>query len=267
MFYTPRFLLHIPVFKRLVPSVLKRYAKWFKQRFIVEKRYGIRMLLDQRNSVDRNLLLKGVWEPEQLERLTAASQSLSTRQWETRVFLDIGAHWGLYSILMHRTGCFDRIIAFEPEATNLAQLMGNLFVNELVGKIEVRNVALSDRDGVLSMEPGPTSNRGGARVALDSREQAVGREVVPCCRLDALLQLQNAMVVIKIDVEGHELAVLQGMQRLLQQNCCFVQIESFGEQAVERVQRALGGGYHWVGTVGDDHYYSNCESLDQVRKK
>jgi FkbM family methyltransferase len=260
MLYTPRLFRDTPVLKRLIPSVLKRYARLCKHRYVVERRLGIAMLLDQRNSVDRNLLLKGVWEPAQLARLTALARQLVAGPGGARVFLDIGAHWGLYSILMRKTGAFERVIAFEPEPVNLAQLAGNLFVNEMVGHIELHPVALSDHDDTLTIVAGPASNRGSAQVASAMSPDTPAGTPVRCYRLDSLVTVSDCRCVIKIDVEGHEPSVLAGMQRLLRDNRCVLQIESFSPLAQE-LPRLLGSGYRHLGSIGNDHYFSNTDAI------
>jgi len=44
---------------------------------------------------------------------------------------------------------------------------------------------------------------------------------------DEILNLQNKNLAIKIDVEGHEINVLKGIQNLLKSNKCIIQIEIF----------------------------------------
>ncbi|TCS71309.1 FkbM family methyltransferase [Sulfuritortus calidifontis] len=253
MFATPSGLLGIPILKRLIPSILRRYAALFKHRYSVESRLGVLMLLDQKNLIDKNLLVRGAWEPEQISTLTRLARERCAETQATCAFLDIGAHWGLYSILMDKTGLFDRILAFEPEPTNFAQLQGNLFVNRATGAIEAHQLAISDHDGEVVIEAGPDFNRG--RTLVSDKIEA-GQKGIPCRRLDELIKLDNACVVAKIDVEGHEAAVLRGMTELLQKNHCLLQIESFGETA-ETLETLLGDGYRRLLRIGDDHYFSN----------
>lgn len=253
MFAPPPSLLNIPILKRLIPSILRRYAAVFKHRYSVESRLGVLMLLDQKNLIDKNLLVRGVWEPEQLSTLTRLIREHCMETEPPRIFLDIGAHWGLYSILMAKTGQFDRILAFEPEPTNFAQLQGNLFVNQAVGAIEAHHLAASDHNGEVAIKAGPDFNRGRTLV---SNKIGTGEKGIPCRRLDDFLDLENACIVAKIDVEGHEAAVLSGMSDLLRRNHCLLQIESFGEDT-HTIESLLGEGYRQLQRIGDDYYFSN----------
>ena len=256
MLHTPRAFLGIPILKRLIPSLLRRYARLTKHRYCVEQRLGVPMLLDQRNLIDKNLLVRGVWESAQLDYLGQGADALCRGAGKPAVFLDIGAHWGLYAILMRRTGLFQRILAFEPEPTNFAQLQGNLFVNDAVHAIEAYQYAVSDRDGEVLVEAGPDFNRGRTLVSLKASGEPSEQQGIPCRRLDGLLALQDACLVAKIDVEGHELEVLQGMAELLANNRCLLQIEAFGDHA-GKAAALLGERYRHLKQIGDDHYFGN----------
>jgi FkbM family methyltransferase len=123
--------------------------------------------------------------------------------------LDIGANHGVYSYFMVRH--FDHVVAFEPQAACLDTLR-----SWAQGRVEVRQVALSDHrgDGQLAV---PVKSgvplTGYAR--LDAPvEGASSRLQVPVERLDD--QALDNVRFIKIDVEGHELLVLRGAEKLLE---------------------------------------------------
>ena len=44
---------------------------------------------------------------------------------------------------------------------------------------------------------------------------------------DELLDIKNSNLILKIDVEGHELNVLKGLKKIINQNNCILQIEIF----------------------------------------
>lgn len=126
-------------------------------------------------------------------------------------FVDVGANVGLYSGVLGRFGRVapsTRWIAFEANpdtASRLRQSASDL-------DIEVINIALSNKVGTIEFTGGAVSGVFGAK------EQAgcfqFGESVtVPCTRLDQV-KLGGGRLVIKIDVEGHELQVLEGAQAL-----------------------------------------------------
>jgi len=122
-----------------------------------------------------------------------------------RAFLDVGANLGIYGGVGARVA--NRGIAVEPNpgvAATLARAFG--------GRIEVVAAALSDRAGTVTLrvpvhDGQPLTSRG----TLDATGHGAADHVavdVPCHRLDDLDLPRLGM--IKIDVEGHEEAVLAG---------------------------------------------------------
>ena len=66
-------MMHAPVafydkrlLRRLSFGLFRRYAKTFKHRYVVERRMGVLLLLDQLNKVDMHLLCSGAWEPDRM---------------------------------------------------------------------------------------------------------------------------------------------------------------------------------------------------------
>lgn len=261
MFRTPDFLQKAPLFKRLIPSLSKRYAKWFRPRFLIERRHGVNLLLDQCNLVDRVILTRGYWEKEQLDYLLSATARLRQAH-GSLLFLDIGSHCGLYSVVMKHHFPDIEAIAFEPEAVNHAQLNANLLINDMLGAVQVHRLALSDHAGEIYLTR-PKDNRGVTHVAdsvdHDPADDAV-TDKVQCQTLDALLSRNNAAIVAKIDVEGHEIPVLRGMRRLLLENRFVLQIESFSNNFPQLQELMSQLGYAHVRTIDRDHYFSNSEA-------
>lgn len=60
------------------------------------------------------------------------------------LFVDIGSHTGLYSIVLKTRHPDLEVHAFEPDRQNLCQLYGNLFVNRLAQAIQVHEYGLSN---------------------------------------------------------------------------------------------------------------------------
>jgi FkbM family methyltransferase len=266
MFHAPRFMFRALFLTRLARSAWKTYARAFKGPYFTERRMGAWWLLDQHNIIDRRLFCEGVWEEDQVGRLSSYARALGEDNVKPH-FLDIGSHAGFYAVLMRRSGLFDRVLAFEPLNAHLDQLRANLLLNDLSHRIEVFDCALSDHAGVLHFAPGPKTNRGMAHTVdgastglLASTPQAEIIEV-KARRLDDLLTFEGARLAIKIDVEGHEIATLAGMQRILTANQCALQVEILPE-ALEPVSGLLTGlGYRPLGAIGLDHYFSNATAI------
>ncbi len=230
--------------RRLLPSWWKRWAvlTW-PGGFKVLPRQGAALLLCHRNYVDRQIALYGDFEREQIDVLLHR-----IAEGGCDLFIDVGANIGLYTVLVAKRGV--RVLAFEPDPRNLDQLRANILINGVADRVETRAVALSDRSGEAPFAPAPAGSTGQSRLA------AAGSARVTTAALDDLLTVAGQRLVLKIDIEGHEDAAIAGMRRLLAQNSCFLQIESFaGNRA--RLDALLGQlGFKRWGNVGDDHFFA-----------
>jgi FkbM family methyltransferase len=150
---------------------------------------------------------------------------LSDRLRPGDVFVDVGAHIGLFSVLAAQlVGRSGRVVAFEPYPESRKRLRRLADRNGLGERIEIVAAALSDHaaaaaplymtdDSVLStLDPdhSPMCNREG-----------FGRSIpVEVTTLDGWLaarpDLQPRLAAIKIDVEGHEGRVIAGMHHTLE---------------------------------------------------
>ncbi|RAW44084.1 hypothetical protein DQW50_16305 [Halorubrum sp. 48-1-W] len=164
---------------------------------------------------------------------------------------DVGANIGSYSLLAAATGA--SVIAFEPGSSARQRLQRNAEGNGLSLSIRPVGLGLSDANGSAALS---TEVRSGIRHISEAGEQ------VPVARGEDV-DLPGADI-IKIDVEGHERQVLDGLgDRLEACRCCYVEIhggvsrdavekrlenaglevaDEWGETRREAIVRADGGG-------------------------
>ncbi|HEX4033821.1 MAG TPA: FkbM family methyltransferase [Solirubrobacteraceae bacterium] len=127
------------------------------------------------------------------------------------LFVDAGANFGFWALLAARRGC--RVIAIEPLPATRTRLQENARRNGLDGAIEVVAAALSDEGGALTLSvTGGESGQASAHPPQGSADAETF--VVPAVTLDSLLG-ERAVRFLKIDVEGHEPALLRGADRVL----------------------------------------------------
>ena len=117
--------------------------------------------------------------------------------------VDVGAHIGIYTWFLSRY-C-DYVHAFEPHPESFKRLKGGA-----LGNVALYNIALSDKTGnaelfVSTSEEEDTALGTMNDLNLDAR---VKKYVIHTATLDSF-NLKN-IGFIKIDVEGHEAAVLEG---------------------------------------------------------
>lgn len=123
-------------------------------------------------------------------------------------FVDIGANLGYYTCLARSLGT--PVVAFEPQAQNLACLFDNLAANGWDSEVEVLPIALSQSPGVLTLygASGPSASLVKNWAGYSSRF----KQMVPTSTLDNIVsaRAQDEQYLIKIDVEGAEAQVLKG---------------------------------------------------------
>ena len=135
--------------------------------------------------------------------------------------IDAGAHVGLMSAIMAlRVGPSGCVHSFEPNPAVYAKLSANAGrINARLGSVVIRthDLALSDsaRQAQLFLPDDWSKNTGVAR--LDATGNAAA--TVECRTLDDFGDDSGitSPALMKIDVEGHELAVLRGAPRTLAQ--------------------------------------------------
>lgn len=228
-------------------SIHKRFRTWRGKRYFIKKVRNVRLLLDSHNLVDRHIDTFGMYESDRVAVMLDAIE-----KHQCRYFLDIGAHWGLYSLLISSQTKREavKIFLFEPDKINRYQLQANLFLNRME-HLTVFPYGASDSTTTRRFRRVADHNRGASRI------DASGDLKIETRRVDDLVQLKNARIAIKMDVEGHEFSALQGMQSLLAHNECFLQIECANKDAVNKLCRALGGRFSHVKSIENDHYYSS----------
>ena len=226
MIPVPRSVARVPLLRGIFRMALEGWTRLVHGRYKVEDRLGLKLLLDQENAIDRQIFISGSWEPDCVERLFSLVEQERRKHSGDAVFVDVGSHWGYYSLLALQSGHFSRIVAFEPDPTNFAQLQANLFLNDATGRIEALRLAASDRAATFGLVGRSRRNRGGTHLAERGETTEAECRAV---RLDDQLEFAGKLLVMKMDVESHELAALEGMMGLLAKNHCVLQIEIWSE--------------------------------------
>jgi FkbM family methyltransferase len=152
----------------------------------------------------------GDFEPETFTMLTKAINFIKEYVDAHPVFADIGAYTGIYSIFAFKHGC--DVHAFEPHPNVYERLLDNINANQALDFIKTHNCALSDADGkmYLNVNPAVRLTSGGSLTSSVTRNT----KPVPVDVKDYDANFPVPMIV-KIDVEGHEIAVLDGIRESL----------------------------------------------------
>ncbi|MBF0188777.1 MAG: FkbM family methyltransferase [Magnetococcales bacterium] len=195
---------------------------------IIHSSMGDPFLVDQRNHIDRGLLKRGGYETATVEKFLARTRDLGCT-----LFLDIGANIGIYTLPLAKRGGVT-VIAFEPDPRNANQLAANLFLNDLSDTVSVERLALAAESGEATFHvdrhPEQMNTGSGGFTAAEEHFKPITVSVASGDSHPRLRSLKEKTIAIKIDVEGHEEAVLNGMKNVLANNRIFLQVEIFDDR-------------------------------------
>jgi FkbM family methyltransferase len=134
------------------------------------------------------------------------------------VVWDIGANIGFYTLIASRHVGRGHVVAFEPLPENQRSIRRNLALNA-VTNVEVVGVALGDHEGTasLALHESPTWAKldTSADTAFKRDAAATSHIEVPLSTIDAQLERFTPPDLVKMDIEGAEVAALRGASRLL----------------------------------------------------
>ncbi len=120
------------------------------------------------------------------------------------LFADVGANAGSYSVLAAKAiGC--HVVAVEPVDIALRALRANVVLNEIHDQVEIHECVVADQAGSVRF----TTGLGAGNHVATENESAVASSDFPVRTLDSILAGRTP-ILIKLDVEGYELKVLQG---------------------------------------------------------
>lgn len=166
--------------------------------------------------------------------------------------IDAGANIGCYSTIAALLEPTARVHAFEPLRSAHSRLVVNCRTNRLAGRIFTTQAALGSESGQLELV-GVEKGRQGTLVR-DLADRTYPSEMVSVMRLDHYIADQRlpAPGIIKLDVEGFEVEVLEGAEQALRQARLLV-AEWHSTKRLEKVIRmATDAGYELLASSSDD---------------
>lgn len=126
-------------------------------------------------------------------------------------FLDVGANFGLYTCYLLSANKKIKAISIDASYIAFAQLLKNISLNNLNNRVQLSNTALSENHSLHFFSPFNESNLGSSRIV--NTESDKSKYIVCSTTLnDVLAELKpNSIKLMKMDVEGHEEYVLNGL--------------------------------------------------------
>lgn len=201
-------------------SLLQKIGYKFGQHLVkpmgkaIYERKGVKLKLNPLNMID-----KAIIGGEGHDRVV--EQEIDIKLSKGGIFIDIGANWGYFSILASKKPN-TQVMAFEPSLKELAILYDHILMNKC-DNVWAFPFGLASDISSQKLYLGADRNTGMNSLVNDSNNGYVEALFSPLVNIvpgDFICRVR----LCKIDVEGYEMFVLNGMKEILPQltDCSFV---------------------------------------------
>jgi|TARA_B110000503_G_C7055873_1_gene374414 FkbM family methyltransferase len=220
------YLTKIKIFKRIIPSIVKRILKLFRKNIFIYEFDNLKLNINLNEPMDQLIFFHNEYEKEQINFLTT-----NIKNHNPNIFIDVGANSGIYSLQVGKSFPNLKIVSFEPVKETFLKFEKNILLNKNITNITPYSFGLSDENQSLKMKALKKNGyiqQGGFGVAgANENTSFLHTEFASFKKGDEQFNIKNNIAFIKIDVEGHELNVLYGIKKLIKNNNIFMQIEIF----------------------------------------
>ena len=184
------------------------------------------MFLDFLDPIDREIILNQKFENKEITDLLHLMKKYSIK-----TFFDLGANCGYYSIKVLKEISEVKVIAFEPNKEAYSKFNKTILVNSQFSKnIKIENFGLSNQNALLKMKflkKYDYNQTGGSSVISDFDINEKNFFYATFKIGDEILDFKNQKLCFKIDVERHEINVIQGLKKTLKDNDSLILIEIY----------------------------------------
>ena len=183
-------------------------------------------------------------------------------------FIDVGANIGLLTLAGARTvGSTGKVLAIEPVPLAFDLLNRGLAINELEHRVETKCQALGARAERRKFFVSPVLGHSSFFHSQASVNGSASEIEVDVVLLDDLIPAGERVDVVKIDVEGAELEVLEGMSRVINDNPDLAIIAEFGPSHLKATHVTPESWFSAFRDRGFDGYVidelsADCRSVD-----
>jgi FkbM family methyltransferase len=195
-------------------------------------------------------------QPYELQMLEDIQQRVAVDD----LVLDIGANIGNHTLYLAAVaGC--RVVAFEPNQALAGAILSSVEMNDLAERVSVRAVGVGKVKSRGHFDKELPDNLGAQSIST-------GEGSIQIIALDDLC-FDRPVKLLKIDVEGMELPVLQGAEALLGRDRPLLYVECQGEPDFRAISGWLDGrGYSYWDTFNatPTHLFVPNEQVDIERR-
>ncbi len=129
------------------------------------------------------------------------------------ICMDLGANIGYVTLLMaDEIGPTGKIYAIEPDPANIELLTATMKLNNYNDRTTIFNIGASNKSGQMDFYVGKSSNLGGMAKTKNTKGAVLKVKVDT---LTNFYKDRDVPELIKMDIEGHEVEVMEGMYELV----------------------------------------------------
>lgn len=140
---------------------------------------------------------------------------------ENKIIIDIGANIGNHSVFFSKVCKAKKVYSFEPQKNIFEILKKNIEINNLEKDVNIYNMGIGKEHNYVNIDVVNEENYGMSRIDLTSKGE------VEINKLDNLILNEvDTVDMIKIDVEGMEIDVLEGSKEILKKYKPIIYIEA-----------------------------------------
>lgn len=165
--------------------------------------------------VSDEIIVAGLYEESVLHPLFSTFLAAWSSRFEAGVAVDVGANIGNHTVFFSKL--FAQVVSFEPNPIALALLRCNVDLAGLNERVRIMPIGLGDRGAILSFRNDEEGNLGasGFEVSGIRRGRQMDCEVRRGDDVLSATDLMGPIALIKLDIEGGELAALQGLDCII----------------------------------------------------
>ena len=226
-------------------------------------KHGIFSFYDNDKYVGKSLSEYGEWSESEVELI----KGLVTKN---EVIIEIGSNIGTHTVpLAKHLSNGGKIYAFEPQSQNRKLLEQNIKDND-IENVQISKIAISSKEGKAYMNTfanDKLSNYGDARIFRDEFDNS---ECVQVKTLDEFFYNnfdgENSVRLIKFDVQGQELKVIIGSEKLINEYKPILYLENDNiETSKKLIDKIKSLGYimfwHLPALFNPNNYLKNSENI------
>ena len=244
----------IPILKRIYPSLFFKLSQLLNKNIFLSKFKDVYLSLDLRDPIDRSVLLFDFYEDKQIKYLSKIFKKNTINY-----FFDIGANSGIYSLVMSKQFPKISILSFEPVKSTFKKLNKNLTLNPKLKNIKRYNYGLSNINSKLKMKALFKKNfiQSGGYGVVNNKDNIknLHTEFAVFKKADDKFKYKRKTICLKIDVEGHEIFVLDGLKNIFKNNKIFLQIEILPDNFIKTNKWLSNFGFKKINKINADYYF------------